>query len=400
MNHTANVASAWGPRARALYLTGFASFIGLYLPQPILPFLAQDFGVSVGAASLVISVTILGIALASPLVGVLSDRYGRKRMLVGSSALLALMTLGCSLAPNFNLLVLLRFGQGVLLPGLFAAGVAYVSDGLPNTTMRTVAGIYVAATVIGGMLGRVLAGALSDLVNWRYGFGLSALLYALLVILWLRLPTLKPSSSQSLKTALFGTLSHLKNRALIGGLLVGFCLFFAFQATFTYLPFRLERDPFNLSATLIGLSYLTYTTGVFGSGLAGWFRGRSSLRVSFIFGFGLAVLGNLLTLGTWLPVILFGLSVLCFGNFLVQGLAVGYVATVTVTDRAGANALYLLFYYLGGSAGAYLPAYLFTTFGYGGVIGASVVALSLGVTSAALLTGLSSTKTSAKPLRK
>jgi len=273
------------------------------------------------------------------------------------------------------------------LPGLFAVGVAYASDSLPNEIMRTVAGIYVAATVIGGMLGRVLAGALSDLVNWRYGFGLSALLYALLIILWLRLPALKLNSSKSLKTALFGTLSHLKNRALIGGLLVGFFLFFAFQATFTYLPFRLERDPFNLSATLIGLSYLTYTTGVFSSGLAGWFRGRSSLRVSFIIGFTLAILGNLMTLGSWLPVILIGLGVLCFGNFLVQGLAVGYVATVTATDRAGANALYLLFYYLGGSSGAYFPAYLFNEFGYGGVIGSSIAALILGLASAALLTG-------------
>ena len=375
-------------RAFALYLTGFAAFIGLYLPQPILPLLRQDFGVGVQAASLVISVTILGIALAAPLVGIFSDRFGRKRLLVGSAAALSLVTLGCAFAPSFGLLVALRFTQGVLLPGLFAVGLTYVSESLPRTTMNTVAGFYVAATVIGGMLGRVLGGALADLADWRYGFGLSALLYLGLVAVWARLPALEDKVRRKhLGTALAGTLGHFRNRTLLGGLLVGFFLFFAFQATFTYLPFRLERPPFSLSSTLIGLTYLTYTTGVFASGLSGWLRRRLELRVSFAVGFLLAVVGNLVTLLPSLPVILLGLLVLCFGNFLVQGLAVGFVATATENDRAGANALYLLLYYLGGSLGAFLPGYLFPVFGYSGVIAAAVAALLAGLLSAVTLTG-------------
>lgn len=381
-------ATASGSRAVALYLTGFVAFVGLYLPQPILPRLAQDFGVSAQEASGLISATIVGIALASPLVGVVSDRFGRRAILIGSALGLGLVTLACALAPTFVALLAGRFVQGVMLPGLFAVGVAYVSEALPAGTMSTVAGVYVAATVVGGMFGRVLAGSLADVLSWRYGFGFSALLYGILVAVWARLPAGPATTSpRTLVEVARGTLGHLRDRAIVGGLLVGFCLFFAFQATFTYLPFRLARPPFSFSSTLIGLSYLTYTAGVFSSSFAGWFRHRASLRIGFVVGFALAIVGNLLALAPGFGVVALGLLVLCFGNWLVQGMAVGYVATAARTDRAGANALYLTLYYLGGSLGAYLPGTLFDRFGYGAVVGASVVALALGLASAGFFTG-------------
>jgi YNFM family putative membrane transporter len=378
--------SPLGARAVALYLTGFAAFVGLYLPQPILPLLARDFSVDARVASLVISATILGIALASPVIGVLSDRYGRKRLMLAGALALASASLASAWAPTFELLIAVRFAQGLLLPTLFAVGVAYVADSLPTRTMRVVAGIYVAATVVGGMTGRVLAGATADLVGWRFGFGLSALLFLALIPLWARLPSAnRPAGERTLGQAVRGTLGHLGNRTVLAGLLVGFFLFFAFQATFTYLPFHLERPPFSLSATLIGLTYLTYTAGVVSSGLAGWLRQRVGLRPALMTGFCLAAAGNALTLAAGLLTLLAGLVVLCLGNWLVHGLALGYVATAAPNDRAGANALYLLLYYLGGSMGAYLPGFLFPTLGYGGVVSASIVALGAGLLVAALM---------------
>ena len=374
------------PRA-ALYLTGFAAFIGLYLPQPILPLLASEFGVDAKSAGLIISLTILGIGVSSPFIGVLSDRFGRKRILVGASSLLCLVMLGCALSASFGALLGLRFAQGLLLPGLFVVAVAYTSERLSKEAMARAAGLYVAATVLGGLAGRLLAGGFADLIGWRYGFGLSALFYLLLVFVWARQREGVGTLNRTLKDTLEGTLRHFRNRPLVGGLLVGFCLFFAFQATFNYLPFKLEAAPFNLSPTLISLAYLSFVAGMVSSSLAGRFRARFDLRTSFVIGFALAILGNLLTLGLNLGIIFAGLLVVCFGNWLVQGLAVGYVATATQTDRAGANALYLLFYYIGGSLGGYLPGFIFSVFGYGGVVGSSVVALSLGLASAALLTG-------------
>ena len=368
--------------ASALYLTGFASFVGFYLPQPILPLVATDYGVTAQSASLVISATILGIALASPFVSLLAQKFAAKHLLLTSSLALTLITLASAFAPAFGLLVTLRFVQGLLLAILFAVSLSYVSESLPNEVMAGVAGRYVATTILGGMLGRILAGTFGDVLEWRYGFVLSALLYLVLVPLWLAQPKLKASAQPR---GALGSLEHLKNPAILAGLAIGFFLFFAFQATTTYLPFKLAAPPFDLSTTVISLMYLSYAAGMVSSGLAGWLRRRFSLRLSFALGFGLALFGNLGVLTNSLTLTLAALLVLCFGNWIVQGLAVGYVATATQTDRAGANALYLLFYYLGGSLGAYLPGLFFEDFGYSGVIVTSIVALMLGLGSALFL---------------
>ena len=373
-------------KAFPLYLTGFAAFIGLYLPQPILPLLADTFGVDAKASSLIISLTILGIGLASPFMGILSDRFGRRRILILSSSLLGLSMLGCALSSSFSSLLIFRFLQGLLLPGLFVVAVAYTSEHLSKEAMTTAAGVYVAMTVIGGMIGRLLAGSLADLLSWRYGFLLSSLFYFALIFIWAKQKDADTSRlHRTLKTALSGTVMHLRNKLLVGGLVVGFFLFFAFQATFNYLPFKLKAEPFGLSSTFISFAYLSFVAGMVSAMMAGYFRKRFSLRGSFVIGFSLAILGNLMTLSASLSFIFMGLLVLCFGNWLVQGLAVGYVATATDNDRASANALYLLFYYLGGSLGGYLPGLVFISLAYPGVILFSVSALALGLVAASVL---------------
>lgn len=372
--------------AVALYLTGLASFVGLYLPQPILPRLAADFGVEARHAALIVSVTVLGIALASPVIGVLADRFGRRRILVTGAALLTLASAAASVAPSFEALVAARLVLGLLLPTLFAAGVALVSELLPDRVMRTVAGIYVGATIVGGIAGRLLGGVLVDVASWRAAFGVSAGLYLAIALMWWGVrANERRTSGRSLVTVLRGTLSHLADRTLVGGLLVGFSLFFAFQSTFSYIPFRLQAPPFLLSSTAVALTYLTYLAGVLSSTAGGVLARRTSLRFGLVTGFALAVAGNLLALAGELPLLLVGLVVLCLGNWLVQGLAVGYVATATKHDRAGANALYLLCYYLGGSLGAYLPGHLFPRFGFAGVVAASITALIAGIVASVVL---------------
>lgn len=361
-----------------LYLTGFTAFLGLYLPQPILPVFAQDFALNPKDSSLLISLTILGLGLASPVVGLLSDRFGHKTLLLLASALLSLILLGCALSPNFAVLLLLRFLQGLCLAALFVAALAYTTEQLGQTVMASVVGFYVSATVVGGLLGRLLGGISADYLHWRYGFVLSSLASMMLIVLWSRTPEPKGLHSSSLATALRGTLKHLQSPKLLGGLGLGFCLFFAFQSTFSYLPFRLRASPYSLSATLISFSYLSFVTGMVSSAFAGHFRQALGLRYSLLLGLGLAVLGNLVTLASSLALILLGLLIVCFGNWLVQGLAVGFIATTASTERAGANALYLFFYYLGGSAGSYLPGLGFSQFGYGGAVGLSILALLIG----------------------
>lgn len=374
---------------RALALTGFAGFIGFYLPQPILPFLAQEFSVSPVSASLTVSLTILGLGLAAPVIGILSDSYGRKRLLVFSAAALVIMTAACALSANFTVFLLFRFLQGVLLSGLFVVAVAYSSEVLDKASMARAAGLYVASTVVGGLLGRLLAGLSADFLGWRFAFYLASAAYAALAYIWWRQPELENSRERSATLARVtqGLLRYLRHPLLLRGFLIGFCLFFAFQALWNYLPFKLHAAPLHLSNTAVSLLYLSFIAGMVSSSIAAHFRRRWGLRHNIILGFSLALLGQVLTLSSSLLSIILGLGVLCFGNWLVQALALGFVATEAEQERASANALYLLFYYLGGSVGGTLPGLFFPFWGYAAVIVLSLGVLGLGMVLAWQLEG-------------
>ncbi len=378
--------SPWSACAVATYLTGFAALAALYLTQPILPQLGRVFDVDARQAASTVSLAILGLGLASPVVGVLSDRFGRHRLLLGGSVALTLVTGASAAAPDLVTLNVLRLVQGALLPTLMVVAVAYAADVLPADTMRTVAGIYVAATATGGMVGRLAAGAITDVASWRWAFVASAALFLALPLLWARLPRVpRGGQGRGLAEVARGTARHLLDGSVVRGVLAGFFVFFAFQGTFTYLPFRLEAPPFSFGPAVIGGSYLVFVAGIVSSSIAGRVAGRIGLRTALLTGFGLAALGNLLALANSLAALVTGLLVLCFGNWLVHALALGHVATAAETDRAGANSLYLLAYYLGGAAGAWAPGFVHQAVGFPGVIVGSVSALAIGAAIAATL---------------
>ncbi len=368
-------APGWGSAA-LIYSSVVAAFVAMYLPQPILPVLAREFDASASTASLAVSALILGLAAASLVWGPISDRWGRKPVMVGCALALVVPSLLCALAPTLWSLVLLRFWQGVLLPGLTAVSVAYIAEEFEPEHVSTLLGGYIAATVSGGLLSRVLAGAVTEVADWRYAFALSALLFLLVGLLLVRLPASRRfEASTGLGEAFRGMAHHLANARLLGGFAVGFGLFFAFLAVFTYLPFYLERPPFAFSPLQIGLMYMAYAAGVVSSPLAGVLAGRLGRPWVMRLGLAVAVAANLLTLVPETAWLVFALLLLCFGNFSAQGVATSYVATQAARGRGSATSLYLFAYYLGGSLGAYVPGLLWPHYGWHAVLALSLLAL-------------------------
>jgi YNFM family putative membrane transporter len=377
---------ATGAEAALLYLAVLAAFVNMYLPQAILPLLGREFGVSPSTASLSVSVMILGIAVSSLLVGPLSDRVGRKPLLVGCALALGGPSLVCALAPSWSVLLAGRFCQGLLIPGLTAVSVAYIAEEFPEKRVGRLLGGYVAATVTGGLLSRVLAGLVAEAAGWRWAFVLGA---ALAFAVGGALVRLRPSRhfvpSRALRGAYAGMLAHLRSPRLVGGFAVGFSLFFAFMAVFTYLPFYVEQPPFGFSPGEVGLLYLVYAAGVVSSPLAGALAVHVGPRGVMVLGLGTALVASGFTLLPSAPLLIAALLALCFGNFAAQSTATAFVATQAERDRAGASALYLFAYYLGGSLGAFVPGLAFARLGWSGVLLLSAAALLSGMTAAALL---------------
>src|SRR6266436_3458531 len=146
------------------------TFLTIYVTQPVLPVLKEEFGVTPGIASLTVSAVVLGIAVANLPFGVLADRFPIRPIVLGGGAVVALTSLACALAENIGLLVAARFLQGLFIPSMTTCLAAYLSRALPPDRLAVVMGWYVSATVAGGLGGRLLGGFVFPAEHWRLAF--------------------------------------------------------------------------------------------------------------------------------------------------------------------------------------------------------------------------------------
>lgn len=356
-------------RFLALYFATVAVYADMYITQPILPLLSSEFGIAPATAGLSVSAVVLAIAVSSSAYGPLADTLGRKPVMVWSAALLAVPTLLCAFAPSFSFLLLFRTLQGLLIPGLTAVAVAYIGDRSDPHALGGIVGGFIAASVAGGLVGRVGSGLITDLYSWPAAFvcfGALTLLGALGMAA--ALPPGRAPVRVHWARAYADMFRHFRDRRLVGAFMIGGALFFGFIGVFTYLPYYLTRPPFNLPTALVSSAYLVYLAGVITSPLAGRLSTRYSRRVIMGAGLVLALLGAAGTLVQALPVILLSLVVLVIGMFAAQGTAPAYVNATARQGKGGANALYLAFYYAGATFGSVLPGYALQGFGWPGVV--------------------------------
>jgi YNFM family putative membrane transporter len=372
----------------ALYAGTVAAYADMYVTQPILPLLAEEFEIGAARAGLTVSAVVLAIALSSSFYGPLSDALGRRRVMAGATALLALATAGCALAPSFGGLVALRALQGAFVPGMTAVSVAYAGDRFGARDLPTVVAGVIGASVVGGLLGRVLAGAVAAHLGWRAPFLLFAALTALAAVLLSRwLVPAAARRAEGVGAAWADMLAHLRDPRLAGAYLVGGALFFGWTGIFTYLPFHLAAPPYGLATAAISSIYLVYAAGVLASPLAGRLSARLAPRVLIAAGLAIGAAGMALTTARPLPVVVLGLVVLVLGTFTAQAVAPAFVNVTATRAKGGASALYLTSYYAGGTLGSALPGLAFQSAGWNGVVVSCSAAVGVALLANALLCG-------------
>jgi MFS family permease len=155
------------PRRVAVAFSAACAFLNLYSPQSVLPSMAEELAVSAVSVSAVLTAGTFAVALTAPFTGALSDRIGRKRMIVGAMALLVVPTVMVALSHGLAELIFWRFVQGLLLPPIFTVTVAYIGNEWPPREAATVIGLYTACSAAGGFLGRFIPGAFEASYSWR-----------------------------------------------------------------------------------------------------------------------------------------------------------------------------------------------------------------------------------------
>lgn len=368
------------PRHVSLALCGIAAFLNIYTPQPLLSDLASHFGLAPAATTSCISATTLGIAMAAPFAGGLSDRWGRKRVIVLATAVLALPTLLCAFSTSFQVLVALRFVQGLLIPAIFSAASAYVGDEFNPQALPAKIGIYVAGTTLGALLGRLLPGWCAAEWGWSGAFVASCAVTLLLALLiQLGLPTEQTVVKAHGRSTSSAVRTLVRNTRLVTTLLVGGGLLLSQVAVFSGASLLLAAAPFQWGTRAISSIYGVFLLGVVAAPVCSRWVPWVSHRV--VMGSALcgSVLGIALTQLPSLPLLILGLAVFSSGIFVCQAIANSYLNSIVRQDRALAIGLYLSCYYLGGTLGALAPGALWERFHWPGI---SALALLVTVATA------------------
>jgi YNFM family putative membrane transporter len=352
-----------------------SAFANVYITQPVLPVIRGEFGVSASVASLTVSAVILGIALANLPFGMLADRFPVQVLILVGGLVVAGAGLVCAATPYLGMLVAARFVQGLFLPALTTCLAAYLAANLPLERLNVVMGSYVASTVVGGLIGRLLGGWIHPPLHWRYAFVTASVLLvatSLVAARWL-----PPEERRSDVDGAVGFGSLLSRADLRRVLLAPFGGFFVFSSIFNYLPFYLAAPPFGASTEMITLLYLTYLLGVLMGPVSGKISNRLGNGATIILGCGIFALAILITLIKSVAAVVAALALVCTGFFTIHAAAAGALNRKLASGHGRANSLYVLVYYLGGAGGISVSGYAYGAWGWPGVAGLGFLMLSL-----------------------
>ncbi|WAA65618.1 sugar porter family MFS transporter [Microbacterium oxydans] len=151
-------------------------------------YLADDFGLTLGEQQLVTTTVVVGEILGAVLGGSLANRVGRKPAMVLVAAAFALFSLLSGLAPTLLVLVVARFLLGVTIGVSVVVVPVFVAESAPTRSRGAFLVMYQVATVVGIILGYLIAMALAPTESWRWMLGLAAVPGIIITGVLLRLP--------------------------------------------------------------------------------------------------------------------------------------------------------------------------------------------------------------------
>lgn len=370
----------------ALFSGGFATFALLYCVQPMMPALSHEFSINAAQSSLILSVATAMLALGLLITGPISDRLGRKPVMVSALFCAALATIASGLMPTWEGILFMRALVGLSLSGLAAVAMTYLSEEIHPQHIGLAMGLYIGGNAIGGMSGRLIIGVLIDFVSWHTAMliiGALALIAA--TVFWKVLPESRNFRASSLKprNLLDGFVMHFKDAGLPWLFLEAFLLMGAFVTLFNYIGYRLLADPYDLSQAVVGLLSLVYLSGIYSSAKIGSLADRLGRRRVLWATIVLMLAGMALTLFTPLWLVVPGMLIFTFGFFGAHSVASSWIGRRAVKAKGQASSLYLFCYYAGSSVAGTAGGFFWHFAGWNG-IGAFIVALLIGALLVAL----------------
>lgn len=256
------------PNLLVIFAVTLTAVMSVSSITPAFPKIARALDVTPQAVGLLISVfTVPGVAL-TPVLGVLADRWGRKRILVPSLLLYGVAGASCGLVRDFDLLLLLRFFQGVGAASLGTLNVTLIGDLYSGGARTTAMGYNSSVLSVGTASWPAIGGALATLA-WFYPFFLPIIALPVAFLVLRRLDNPEPEGGESFNEYLGAVWESVRQPAALG-------LFAASAVTFmlifgpylAYLPVLMDETLGAGSLTIgIVMSSVSLSSGLSASQL-------------------------------------------------------------------------------------------------------------------------------------
>lgn len=333
----------------------------MYATQPLQPLLADEFNVSITHASSFTAVIMFFLAIAPIIYGYILERVNAQKVLIIASIILCITNICLGFSNSYELFLFLRTCEAVVIPAILTACMSILAHDKENIKRNM--SFYVAATVFGGLIGRVMSGAIATQFGWRYVF--FSLSVALLVGLYFIFKLSFRGEAKLTKAKAKDVVMILKDKRFAVIYLLMFTVFFVFAGLLNILPFRIKEQFPDVTEAHIGLLYLGYGVGIVVSLMIHKIIHifKKELK-TIMFGLLVLLLSVLMFLNNNIWFVFAMVFVLCLGMFIAHTVSTRLANSMKESQKALTSGMYLTFYYIGGAVGSLLPAFIYQAFGW------------------------------------
>jgi predicted MFS family arabinose efflux permease len=343
------------PALNIITIACFAASLSVRALDPVLPHVADDFGVSIATAAGFASAYAFTFAAIQPLIGAAADMLGKARLMIACLALLGLANILGALSTSFPLLFATRVLAGVASGGVFPVALGLTSDLVGPEKRQVAIGRTLAGSMTGNLLGATASGLIGDFLGWR---GVLAVLGALVVLAAIavgagfrgaQLKHPPRTSFSALKAGYHTIFSNPNARVCYSAVFVeGCCVLGLFPFIASFL-FELGQTSLSIAGIVIA-----------GFAIGGLFYTATVSRFLPRLGVGGMMFAGAALVSVQLAATAFGpgwklqflvLLMMGWGFYMIHGCLQVFASELSVEARATALSLHSFFFFMGQTAG-------------------------------------------------
>lgn len=262
-----------------------AGILSNTLLSPNIPDILDSFGEPESRAGILVASGPLPGVVVAPIIGIVADRLGRRRVLLPCLVLFGIAGLAAAAAPSFELLLAARVVQGIGGAGLINLAVVMISDFWTGTERTSLIGKNSAVLTVCLALLPSISGLIASLSSWRWSLACASLALPIAAFGFVKMPKVNVVATRTIGDQIRGTGRALRQPVILAVIVASFLLFVVIFGVFlTALPVHLEKEfglgpgtrGLILSAPAIGSTLVAFNLGRIRS----WFSVRKVLAGS------------------------------------------------------------------------------------------------------------------------